>query len=88
MGLEEIANAQDFVIYPNPAIDHITFCYPLFSSTANARLDLFSIDGKLLQTVKLKDITTHLSMGSLAPGLYIVKLTDNYDFILRKLMKK
>jgi hypothetical protein len=75
-------------IYPNPVTEKITFeISGLVVGVENFRpLQLFSLNGQLLQTQPIHSETTTISLAGLAKGSYILKVqinehTENWKII-------
>jgi len=88
----KIAKKQlsDFTIYPNPASDLITI--DLESSIANnAIIEIYNIEGKLIlnNTQSLEIGMNHFTenLSDFSSGLYLVKITNGLDTIVKKIQK-
>ncbi|NDC42786.1 MAG: T9SS C-terminal target domain-containing protein, partial [Chitinophagia bacterium] len=68
LGVGNVLTAADINIYPNPATDVLTIDAPVALNaqitTADGRVALSALTGN------------HINIASLAPGLYIITLTD------------
>lgn len=62
--------------YPNPASSNITFS-SRGTSLAGTRYTLFTLDGRRIQEGMLSNEQTSISVASLKPGLYFVKLAGH-----------
>jgi hypothetical protein len=61
-------------VYPNPASSNITLSSK-GSSLAGTRYTLFTLDGRRIQEGMLSNENASISVASLKPGLYFVKLS-------------
>ena len=67
------------LVYPNPATSSITVELP--GSLTNAELRIYDQSGRLVMSELLTQMASELSVGSLDPGFYMVKvLGDNINF--------
>jgi glucose/arabinose dehydrogenase len=81
------ANNDEWIIYPNPAMDMVNISFlddRLLSSQWNYQID--NIQGQTLQQGALELSTLHV--GTLYPGLYFLKLSNEKGTVLfRRLVK-
>lgn len=63
-----------FGLYPNPGDGAFTVSLPQWESGKAANLSLYTLEGKLLRTVVLKQSVNHLNWEDLEGGLYLVQL--------------
>lgn len=69
---------NSFWIYPNPSSGKFTVRISEFIENAPTKLELLSLDGKLLYQTKLSEVQTEINPGKLSPGFYLVKIiSDN-----------
>ncbi len=75
----EIKEAKDislsFVVYPNPTTDFLklkTDTYP----NRDLNYHLYQLNGKILETKKIENIETSISMVHLSSGIYFLKITE------------
>ncbi len=84
LSIEEAArHTTPLTIYPNPATDHIVV---LTGSNMPSTMQIFSIDGRL---VKIQQIAGEavVELGTLARGVYIVRLQDRVGVRTAKIVK-
>jgi hypothetical protein len=75
--VEKIAQVE-IKIYPNPTTEKITFEIAGWVEThCNASLQLFTMNGQLLQNHPVHSVTTEVSLAGLAKGAYILKVQIN-----------
>lgn len=76
---------QQVSIYPNPTTSDVT----LDLSGLNAKtVELFSMNGQLLNTVVPTDETMTLSMNQYAAGIYFVRIHTDNGITTQKIVKK
>lgn len=76
-GLEEAEDISlEFSIYPNPATDFIKLKIENYE-IENLRYQLYDINGRLLQSNKVEGKETPISLETLLPASYFLKITDN-----------
>ncbi|MCL2247601.1 MAG: T9SS type A sorting domain-containing protein, partial [Lentimicrobiaceae bacterium] len=73
-----------FVLYPNPAKEIVTV---MRSSTGKARIEVFTAQGSLLKMYEINDAHSEINISSLPAGIYIIKLIDNKNVAMQKLVK-
>ena len=72
-GIGDIENTVETSIFPNPAIDHITFS---FEKELQADLKIFSNEGQLVYTGNISGAKYQADLGELASGTYYYSLFD------------
>ncbi len=76
--------ASDFSVYPNPAGSE---CYVrCLRSGGPVRVSLYDGSGRLLKHLVWEEGVHSLSLASLPPGFYYLKLTDSLGSEIRKLV--
>ena len=76
---------QQVSIYPNPTSGNVT----LDLSGLNAKtVELFSMNGQLLNTVVPTDETMTLSLSQYAAGIYFVRIHSDNGVTTQKIVKK
>jgi hypothetical protein len=68
-------------IYPNPTIDYVNISSP----TKIQYIELFNLYGRKI--IKKQNVNT-LNISSLNPGIYLVRIYTNQQWVLRKIIKK
>lgn len=75
----EIKEAKDislsFVVYPNPTTNFLKLKINNYESDY-LTYHLYQLDGKILDTKKIEDAETSISMEHLASGVYFLKITE------------
>ncbi|HMI07191.1 MAG TPA: T9SS type A sorting domain-containing protein, partial [Flavobacterium sp.] len=70
-----------FTVYPNPFSDVLNI-----SGINGAAYKIFSIDGKLVKYGNVE--TTHINLGDLSKGMYLLQLTSDGNTETKKIIKK
>jgi len=83
--IEKLARVE-MKIYPNPATEKVTFSVSNMENLQTGTLQLYSLNGQLLQTHPVHSETTTISLVGLAKGTYILKVqinekTENWKII-------
>ena len=76
------------VCYPNPASSEVTIDYPGYNSKGKTILELFTIDGRLIESMQIKGNLTELNISNLAKGMFMIKISDNNNLFFRKIVKE
>lgn len=64
-----------FAVYPNPTTDFMKLKTDSYSGK-NLIYQLYQLDGKVLETKKIEETETSISMTHLASGIYFLKVTE------------
>lgn len=80
-GLEEIKGINLTVsAYPNPTTDFLNLKVENYGNT-NLSYQLFDMNGKLLETKKIKGDQTSIDMSHLLPATYFMKVIQNNNVV-------
>lgn len=82
-GMEEAAE-QSFSVYPNPTTTHIT----ISADEQPEKIQLLSIDGKLLLTTTPTSLTTTLSLDNFQSGTYFLRATIRGGIVTKEVIKQ
>jgi hypothetical protein len=74
----------EFSIYPNPATDMIS----VESKEIIKAIELFSIDGKLVQNIKPNSNFLNIRLGNLNSGIYFLRVETSNQLVTEKIVKK
>jgi len=86
--LRNPAIGEDLVtnIYPNPATDNITVDLSSDEGWAGAEMEILNIQGQTVKKLIITDVSTTIDVSGLKNGLYFMKLTNNENMILKKII--
>jgi len=80
VNIDNLIEAGSVVLYPNPATSVLT----LSNISKDAKVEVYNISGQ-----KYKTVTGNtLSVGELATGTYLLRITDNGKIIQKKFIKQ
>ncbi|MEL1243335.1 T9SS type A sorting domain-containing protein [Flavobacterium sp. DGU11] len=80
----DFARDNSVTIYPNPAKDIVTI-----SADSNVKsIQLYDIQGRLLQSGTVNDINATIDLSSRTPGIYFVKVFTDKGMKVEKVVKK
>jgi len=88
IGISDLSQNEDILIYPNPARDFVNINYPEYSSGHKTVISIYSIEGRLDRCLPVQGNVTCLYVSKLNPGIYMVAVKDNRGLIMRKLIIK
>ncbi len=77
---------NSFWIYPNPTNEKFTVRISEFFENKITKLELLSLNGKLLYQTKLSEIQTEINPGNLNPGFYLVRFISDNSIETKKLL--
>lgn len=66
--------SNEFMIYPNPASDFITI---ELNEAIPTKLNIFSLDGRLLRDYYFSNNKFVLDVSNLTPGTYLLRLSND-----------
>jgi len=74
-----------FIIYPNPAYNSI-----FISNCENVKgiINVFDISGRLLHIQPLNNHNTEINISGLSKGLYILKISNSENMIIKRFVKQ
>jgi len=83
--LEKLAQVE-MKIYPNPATEKITLAISNMENLQTGTLQLYNLNGQLIQTQPVLSATNEISLAALSKGTYILKVqinekTENWKII-------
>ncbi|MCD6068007.1 MAG: hypothetical protein K0S33_2833 [Bacteroidetes bacterium] len=84
VGLNKPAQSNEISLYPNPCRNELNI---RFSNSAERTLSVLSLQGQEMLAVKCTGLSCELDLGSLAPGFYMIKITEGKKHSLHKLIK-
>jgi len=74
------------LIYPNPAGEQLFVEYS--SLGGNVLIEIYDVQGQLLQKIKTEQVKQAIGISGLAPGLYIVKVSDGKNMHTQRFIKQ
>ncbi|WP_294737593.1 T9SS type A sorting domain-containing protein [uncultured Flavobacterium sp.] len=85
---EATANVKDFTknkvaVYPNPVKDIVS----ITSNSMIKTVSIYDVQGRLLNTVTVNDVTTQLNFSDKPEGIYLTKITTNNGTTIEKVIK-
>lgn len=69
IGIEEESTNDNFSIFPNPATNRLN----IISNERIEKIKIYSVNGKLVQVIEKKDISTQINIEGLSEGIYFLK---------------
>ncbi|MBN8701928.1 MAG: T9SS type A sorting domain-containing protein [Bacteroidetes bacterium] len=76
------------VLIPNPTEGVTTVYIPSYSKENTTTLELFSANGKRLNTISITSSATQLDLSTFSEGVYIVKIIDNNGVSVNRIIKE
>jgi hypothetical protein len=73
-------------LYPNPATDILTIDFGADDDWLGSNLKIINIHGQKVKEISISEISTSIDISSLKEGLYFVKITNNNNILLKKIM--
>lgn len=86
VSVQELENDHSVQLFPNPANDQINI--QLNNTTAFQQLMLYSIEGKLLDAVKISSSNFQYNVSTLEKGIYIVRIISENKAFTTKFIKQ
>jgi hypothetical protein len=86
-GIVDLSIFNDMIIYPNPTHSNISIVFPT-QPTKNTSLTLSNTNGKQLITQAITEPQTEIDISSLPTSIYIVKVWNDKEVIVRKVIKQ
>lgn len=92
VGIEEVASAADFRVYPNPASDRVTFDYTLASSEMVV-IEMVDMVGNIVKVQNLGNMSaganqSQITLDGIAAGIYMVNFKAGNSVSVSKLTVK
>jgi hypothetical protein len=76
-GTDVVSQTKVIEIYPNPTQNQVTV-----KNKDAKKLQLFDVQGKLLQSVTVNNANQNINLSSYAPGTYYMQVTLSNDKIV------
>lgn len=82
-------NQQNYInIYPNPANDILTIDFQGYSGKYKTLVGLYSITGGLIKTLPIQSALTQVNISDLSEGVYIIKVTNENEVAVKRIVKE
>jgi hypothetical protein len=75
LSIDEQDDLNALSFYPNPAVNYIN-CKIMNPAWENSTLEIFTINGKLLEKRLLSELDTKLNLSQLSNDTYLIKVTN------------
>lgn len=79
---------NNFSFYPNPAYEMLYIEVSLSIISANAKIEIYDIMGKAVLSQKIKKNKTGIDINSFKKGMYLMKLINGDEIIVKKFVKE
>ena len=87
LGLNQIANDEDFSVFPNPATNLVSI-----SSTSNFSInnvEMFDINGRIIKSIPLDNLSNvDITISDLSSGVYMMRITTDQGTATKKIVKQ
>jgi hypothetical protein len=80
----ENINVDKIEVYPNPAKDQLNIL--IDDNTKVIRIEIWDVQGQLLDTIKLNSDNTNVNISSLPTGIYFVKIVTDKTTEIKKIL--
>lgn len=86
LSIKCMTEITDSKFYPNPANDMITI--ETSAKDKDIKIFVYNIQGQILKQQQIKQTKTNIDISGFAKGIYFVKLTDNDNTTVTKIIKE
>lgn len=86
VGVCDMAYAQNILLMPNPADDHIELY--IKGNVLFEAVDIYNAMGQWIQRIPLQDQHASISLEHITSGLYFVRLSSEQGVVTKKFIKK
>ncbi len=83
LGIEEINNASNIKVYPNPTSNNLIIEFPL-----EAIIEITNIQGQLVKTIAATGNKTNIDVSALPSGVYVVQVKSEKVYKVGKFVKE
>ncbi|MCW3104411.1 MAG: two component regulator propeller domain protein [Bacteroidetes bacterium] len=84
-GIEGLSSDDGLIMYPNPVTDKLVL---EVSDYKNTTVEVFNLQGQLIQRIVPESSATVISTGSFSPGLYVLKVNSPAGSAVRRFIKE
>lgn len=81
-GIEEFAENNNFIIYPNPAINNLSI-----EVLPKSEIEILNIEGQIIKSMKIIDNYKNIDISSFSTGVYIIKAKTEKGISIKKFIK-
>ena len=85
--INEINLDEELRVYPNPSSAHITIKLPQ-NPQKKTSLTIYNLNGQQLITQAISEPQTEIDISHLPAGIYIIKVWNDNDVMVQKVIKK
>lgn len=85
-GIQDLANENGFLIYPNPTSSKISISF--FDFGNEVKIELIDLTGKILQTNLTVEEKMEIDISGLNNGMYFVKIKSSQKEVIKKIIKQ
>lgn len=87
---KQSGNTGSLLTYPNPMVNEVRVTLPATWQNKAVSYEVFNADGRLMKQLNMarSSQTEILKVGSLTPGLYIIRASCNGERLQQKIMKQ
>ncbi len=78
-------NETSFNLYPNPSTSEVNVS---FTESSERRINLISLDGKVIETINTSGTNAQFNVSDLTPGTYFVEVTTNGQKSMKRVVVK
>lgn len=83
VGINELNNSLNILLFPNPSTDRITIIVP-----KKAKLEISNINGQIIKTIILESHESYIDIKDFPPGVYILKAITEKEIVTKKFIKE
>jgi hypothetical protein len=84
IGIDELNDNSDYLLYPNPTNCWLT----IESPSPDYSFTVYSLEGKIMVNKVLHEKMNNIDLSNLNNGVYIIKLENSKNVIIKKLIKQ
>jgi len=85
--IDNISDRNAIIIYPNPAIDHITIEKSSVMNSKHEMLSVYNVHGQILIQQALQQAKTDVDISKLEKGVYVIKCESSEGIAVKRFIK-